>query len=139
MNLKHTRNVFALSLALGLLLALSALGGVGFAKNTPAAQSQYEKKVTVCHKGKVTIRVGRPALKAHLAHGDSQGTCAAARSASAAKGKGKAKKQAQPAPTATTPTATSSSGHGKGKKQEQPAPTAAAPSDHGNGHGKGKK
>jgi len=32
-------------------------------------------KVTICHKGHVTITVSRNALDAHLAHGDSVGSC----------------------------------------------------------------
>ncbi len=33
-----------------------------------------EKKVVVCHKGK-TLEIGKPALDAHLKHGDTQGPC----------------------------------------------------------------
>ncbi len=33
-----------------------------------------EKKVVVCHKGK-TLEIGKPALEAHLKHGDTQGPC----------------------------------------------------------------
>ena len=48
-----------------------------------AAQYQYgpsghqygKTKVTLCHKGKVTITVGAPAVKAHLRHGDKLGRC----------------------------------------------------------------
>jgi hypothetical protein len=32
-------------------------------------------KVTICHKGRVTISVGAPAQPAHLRHGDSLGPC----------------------------------------------------------------
>lgn len=41
----------------------------------------YEKKikgvgkVVICHKGKETITIGMPALKGHLKHGDSVGSC----------------------------------------------------------------
>jgi hypothetical protein len=35
------------------------------------------QKVTICHKGRKTIRVGAPALKAHLRHGDQPGACSA--------------------------------------------------------------
>ena len=47
------------------------------AKAAPAAaQYQYGKtKVTLCHKGKKTITVGAPAVKAHLRHGDKLGPC----------------------------------------------------------------
>jgi hypothetical protein len=45
-------------------------------KNASAAQYQYGKtKVTLCHKGKKTIKVGAPAAKAHLRHGDKLGAC----------------------------------------------------------------
>jgi Mg-chelatase subunit ChlI len=72
------------SARIGLTGALSALvvvslvvaGGVGFAKNSVSAgQYQYGKKVTICHKGKVTITISRSALPAHLAHGDKLGPC----------------------------------------------------------------
>ena len=33
------------------------------------------KKVTICHKGKKSIRVKAKALPAHLRHGDSLGAC----------------------------------------------------------------
>jgi len=36
--------------------------------------SDDDEKVTICHKGN-TIRVGRPAVRAHLDHGDTIGTC----------------------------------------------------------------
>ena len=39
-----------------------------------AAQSQYGKKVTICHKGK-TIKVSKHAVRAHLRHGDTLGPC----------------------------------------------------------------
>ena len=35
-------------------------------------------KVTLCHKGKRTITVGKPAVKAHLRHGDTLGPCTGA-------------------------------------------------------------
>ncbi len=34
-----------------------------------------DDKVTLCHKGKGTISVGAPAVRAHLAHGDTLGAC----------------------------------------------------------------
>jgi hypothetical protein len=82
---KGTRTAFAATLALGLLLVLSVFGGVGFAKNPGAAEKQYGKKVTLCHKGKKTISVSKNAGKAHVKHGDTLGPCA-----SDAKAKGKA-------------------------------------------------
>ena len=50
----------------------------------PAATSQYEKKVTICHRTGPkknpfrTIRVSRNAVKAHLRHGDVLGPCGSA-------------------------------------------------------------
>jgi hypothetical protein len=58
-----------------MVAAFAALGGVGQAQNsTSAAQSQYGKKVTICHKGK-TIKVNKHAVRAHLRHGDKLGPC----------------------------------------------------------------
>jgi hypothetical protein len=45
------------------------------AKTASAAQYQYANKATVCHKGKKTISIGKPAVKAHLRHGDTLGAC----------------------------------------------------------------
>jgi hypothetical protein len=45
-----------------------------FAKNGGGG-GQGTKKVTICHKGKKTIKVGKPAKRAHLAHGDTKGPC----------------------------------------------------------------
>ena len=79
---------------------LVALGGLGYASSgglaAAAAQYQYGKKVTICHKGK-TIRVSVNALRGHRRHGDSVGTCTAAESKKAKleakKAKLKAKKE----------------------------------------------
>ena len=78
------------------LLALAALGGVGVGQGAiGAAQYQYGKKITICHKAgpnkKVTITVSTNAWPAHQRHGDTQGPCAQA----AAQGKGKGKGQGQ--------------------------------------------
>ena len=48
-------------------------------------------KVTLCHKGKKTIRVAPAAVSAHLAHGDTLGACAGSKAAKRAR---KARKQA---------------------------------------------
>jgi hypothetical protein len=69
----------AAALAISLLAAFAALGGVGVAQSAiSAAQYQYGHKVTICHKGK-TISVGKAAERAHVRHGDTVGTCAAAK------------------------------------------------------------
>jgi hypothetical protein len=65
-------------------LAFTALASVGAAVSpagSPAAASQYEKKVTICHRTGSkknpyrTIRVSRNAVPAHLRHGDGLGPC----------------------------------------------------------------
>jgi hypothetical protein len=61
--------VTGLALAAFLVVPLSATAG---GKPNPG---KGQPKVTICHKGKVTIRVGLPALKAHLKHGDKVGRC----------------------------------------------------------------
>lgn len=65
----------ATALVVCMVVAFAALGGVGQAGNAiSAAQSQYGKKVTICHKGK-TIKVSKHALRAHLRHHDTLGPC----------------------------------------------------------------
>lgn len=93
---------FAGALTSLLVVALAAFGGIGYAssaargvartaekvvapKAKDAAQSaaadQYVGKVTICHHTGspnhpfVTITISRNALKAHLAHGDTEGPC----------------------------------------------------------------
>lgn len=58
-------------LVVSVLLLAVASGVAG------AEPGKGQKKVTLCHKGKVTIRVGVPALWAHLKHGDAVGRCTA--------------------------------------------------------------
>ena len=90
---KFPRIAAAAALAVCTVVALSALGGVGFAQNGGnAGQYQYGAKVTICHKGKNTITVGKAAVPAHLRHGDVIGTCANAKKAAKAKAE---KSQAQ--------------------------------------------
>jgi hypothetical protein len=74
---KTPRLAAALAVAVGMLLAFAALGGVGFAQTTGGGpgKGQYGKKVTVCHKGKKTIRVSKAAVRKHLRHGDTLGRC----------------------------------------------------------------
>ena len=55
-------------------------------------QGNGQQKVTICHNGH-TIKVGQPAVAAHLRHGDHVGPCTAAdKKKAAAKAKAKAKK-----------------------------------------------
>ena len=67
--------------------AVAGLGSVGAAvspASAPASASQYEKKVTICHRTGSkknpfrTIRVSRNAVPAHLRHGDALGPCSTA-------------------------------------------------------------
>jgi hypothetical protein len=91
-NSRQVRAAVASALIVVLVLAVAALAGASPGKGKPAnpgkqaaahaaqkpaaAQYQYGKtKVTLCHKGKVTITVGAPAVKAHLRHGDKLGRC----------------------------------------------------------------
>jgi hypothetical protein len=81
--------------AVGVLagLAVTSLAGLGYAASVdgPASAAQYQyKKVTICHhtKGKggthhVTITVSRNALKAHMRHGDTIGSCNSAQAIAA--------------------------------------------------------
>ena len=73
---KMPRIAAATALVACMVMAFAALGGVGQAGNAiSAAQSQYGKKVTICHKGK-TIKVSKHAVRAHLRHHDTLGPCA---------------------------------------------------------------
>lgn len=69
------------------VMAFAALGGVGLAQSANnAAQAEYGKKVTICHKGKKTITISKNAWPAHKRHGDTLGSCqSAAAKAKAAK------------------------------------------------------
>jgi hypothetical protein len=107
------RVAVAAALATSLLMAFAALGGVGIAQSAiSAAQYQYGKKVTICHKGK-TISVGKAAEPAHVRHGDSVGTCAAAKAKKAKAAKAKA--EAAKAKAAEKKQENSSPAPGKGK------------------------
>jgi hypothetical protein len=86
MDSKKTRRSAAAGLA---ALAAVSLAGIAVAGNghgnSSASQYQYgpsgdqygagRTKVTLCHKGKNSITVGQPAVKAHLKHGDTLGPC----------------------------------------------------------------
>ena len=54
------------------------------------ARGGSEPKVTLCHKGRKALTVGAGARAAHLAHGDTAGSCPEG-SAPRAKGHGKAR------------------------------------------------
>jgi hypothetical protein len=132
----RNRLATAFALATGVVALFVALGGVGVAQSAVgAAQGQYGKKTTVCHKGKKTISIGNAAVAAHLRHGDVVGTCAAAR-AKAAKAKA-AKLKAKKAKAAKAAKTEKAAKAGKPEHAGKPADTP----DNGKsnpGRGKGK-
>ena len=110
------------------VVAFALLGGVGQAQSAGLAQSQYGEKVTICHKGKNTIKISARAWPAHQRHGDTLGTCAEA------KKKAQAKKLAAKKLHAKKEHAKAVAG----KKAEQSAtPVAGTTSDTTAGKGKG--
>lgn len=122
--------------ALGAVIAFAAIGGTGLAGSlAKPGKSQYapgqyqysEKKVTVCHKGKVTIRISVNALPAHKQHGDTLGLCPALAAA-----KAKAKAVAAAAAAAKT-----GNGHGKGKGHGTSSGSTGISSTSASGPGKG--
>ena len=117
MSKPHTRRIAAAAaLASGLLAAFALLGGAGVAQSAiSAVQYQYGKKVTICHKGK-TISVSKAAEPAHVRHGDSVGTCAAAKAKKAKAAKAKAAKAKAAAPKQDDSAEKPGNGHGKGGK-----------------------
>ena len=128
---KTPRLAAAIAVAVCMVMAFAALGGVGLAQTSGGpGGKQYDKKVTICHKGKKTISISKKALPAHLRHGDAVGTCAAvakakkAKAAKAAKAKA-AKAKAEKAKAAKAEKA----------KAEKPEQSKGG----GNGKGKGKK
>ena len=120
------RTAVAAALATSLLVAFAALGGIGAAQSAiGAAQYQYGKKVTICHKGH-TISVGKAAEPAHVRHGDSVGTCAAAKAKKAKAAKAKAA------------AAKAKAAEKKAAEKKQDDNSSDKPG-HGNGKGKGGK
>ena len=117
---KTPRLAAAIAVAASMVMAFAALGGVGLAQTSggPGA-GQYGKKVTICHKGK-TISISKSAWPAHERHGDTLGTCAAAKAKKAKAAKAKAAKAAAAkakaaAAKAEKAKAKEQSGKGKGK------------------------
>jgi hypothetical protein len=130
---RSRRGVALVAVVAASVVAFASLGGVGLAQSAVGlAQYQYGKKVTICHKGKNTIRISVRAWPAHKRHGDTLGTCAAAKKKAHAKKEHAKKEHAK-------------KHHGKsggehGKKAEHSSESAAAPTsattagnDKGNG------
>ena len=117
LNKPHKRRIAAAAaLATSLLAAFAALGGAGAAQSAiSAVQYQYGQKVTICHKGK-TITVAKAAEPAHVRHGDSVGTCAAAKAKKAKAAKAKAEQAKAAAEKKNDSADKPGNGHGKGGK-----------------------
>ena len=76
---KSGRAAAVIAIAVASLVAFASFGGAGIAQSAVGlAQYQYGKKVTICHKGKHTIRISVRAWPAHKRHGDTVGTCVTA-------------------------------------------------------------
>lgn len=124
---KTPRVAIAAAVATGTVAVFAALGGAGIAQDSiSAAQYQYGKKTTVCHKGKKSISIGNAAVPAHLRHGDTVGSCTStaakakkAKAAKAAKAKaakaGKPEHAGKPADAGKPDNGKSTPGRGKGK------------------------
>lgn len=85
---KTPRLAAAIAVAACMVMAFAALGGVGLAQTSGGpGGKQYDKKVSICHKGKKTIKIGKKAWPAHQRHGDTLGTCASAAAKKAKKAK----------------------------------------------------
>jgi hypothetical protein len=127
----NRRTWTAAAVSAAFLVPLGVFGAPALAKSAAAASeysgsSQYQYKVLLCHHTHskkhplVQIRVGAPAVKAHLRHGDTLGACPTA-------------------PAAPAPKHGKSGDHGKSGSNGQ---GNSGNNGHGNsgskGHGKGK-
>ena len=64
-----------LRLLIGVVLSALLVVSLGATAGAQPNPGKGRPKVTVCHKGRVTIKVGAPAVKAHQRHGDTLGPC----------------------------------------------------------------
>jgi hypothetical protein len=134
------------------IAAFAVVGGSGLAgefanpgNSQYGAGGQYHGKVTICHKGHVTIRVAMVAwLRAHERHGDTMGPCSAA-AVKAAKLKA-AKLKAAKLKAGHSQSSTHGKGAEKSAQKGKHGPkgqgststsgeTEDADTGHGNGHG----
>lgn len=135
-----SRRVVATIVATVVAVAVFAsFGGIGLAHGViNLAQYQYGKKITICHKQKVTITVSVNAWPAHQRHGDTVGPCQPASA-------GKAKKGAQPSggQSGKGQGGKSQSGKGQSGKGQSGKGSSGSSSQQsggggGNGNGKGR-
>ena len=114
---RRSRVVATIAATVVAVATFASLGGIDLANGViNLAQYQYGKKITICHKNKVTITVSLKAWPAHQRHGDSVGPCQA--TSGAKKGSG-----ANTGSSTQSTQGKGSQGNGNGK---------------GNGKGKGK-
>ena len=113
-NNRRSRVMVTIAATIAAVAAFASLGGIDLANGViNLAQYQYGKKITICHKNKVTITVSLKAWPAHQRHGDTVGSCQASSGTSKPAGN-----------TGTAGTAGKQGSQGSGKGQ-------------GNGNGKG--
>jgi hypothetical protein len=138
---KTPRLAAAIAVAACMVMAFAALGGVGLAQTSGGpGGKQYDKKVTICHKGKKTIRISKKALPAHLRHGDTVGSCAsaAAKKAKKAKAAKAAKAKAAKAKAEKAKAERSQAEKAKAEKSQADKPKPEQSGKEGKGKGKGK-
>ena len=126
---KSGRAAAVIAIAVASLVAFASFGGAGIAQSAVGlAQYQYGKKVTICHKGKRTIRISVRAWPAHKRHGDTVGTCVTA---------AKPAKKQRNAERAGKANARAGKSHGKKAEQAREAVTQKTEgSSKGKGHNK---
>ena len=136
---RNRRGVALIAVVAASVVAFASLGGVGLAQSAVGlTQYQYGKKVTICHKGKKTIRISTRAWPAHKRHGDTVGTCAEAKKKAHAKKLHAKKLHAKKEHAKAVAGKKGKSGGEHGKKAEQSAtPVAGTTSDTTAGKGKG--
>ena len=137
---KTPRLAAAIAVAACMVMAFAALGGVGLAQTSGGpGGKQYAKKVTICHKGKKTIRISKKALPAHQRHGDTVGSCASAAAKKAKKAKAAKAAKGKAAKVAKAKAAKPAKANAEKAKAEQPKADKPKPEQSGKeGKGKGK-
>ena len=76
---RSRRGVAFIAVVAASVVAFASLGGVGLAQSATSVLRSIStaRSVTICHKGKHTIRISTRAWPAHKRHGERVGTCAA--------------------------------------------------------------